>query len=331
MHIFVTGATGAVGPTVVAALVAAGHTVRALVRTPPPVGLLPPVVELVYGDITAATSLPAAMAGCDGVVHMAALLHIVDPPPALRATYTQVNITGTANLIAAAQAQGVARLVFLSTIAVYGNSQGRGCTETTPPQPDTFYGETKLAAERLVLAALRQDGIPLGTVLRLAAVYGARVKGNYQRLLTALARGRFVPVGRGTNRRTLVHEADVAAAVLLALHHPAAAGQLYNVTDGALHPLHTVVAAICAALHRPPPRFYLPVPPVRLAVGLVEDALALVGRRAPVGRSLLAKYGEEVMVDGSRLAQELGFVPRYDLVQGWQEVIARQSHGEIPT
>lgn len=81
-----------------------------------------------------------------------------------------------------------------------------------PPQPDTLYGATKLAAEALVLAAQRHDGVALGVVLRLAAVYGARVKGNYQRLLDAVARGCFVPLGHGGNRRTLVYDRDVAAA-----------------------------------------------------------------------------------------------------------------------
>lgn len=324
MQILVTGATGAVGPAVTGALVAAGHEVRALVRTPPPAGLLPAAVELVRGDITEPATLQPAMSGCDGVVHMAALLHMANPSPALQATYERVNVTGTANVIAAAQAQGVARLVFFSTIAVYGHGHGATLRETTPPQPDTLYGRTKLAAEGLVLAAQRADGAALGVVLRLAAVYGAQVKGNYQRLLTALARGRFLPIGRGANRRTLVYDHDVAAAALLALREPAAAGRVYNVTDGSVHTLQEIVGAICQALGRRPPRVYLPVAPVRLLVALLEDGLALLGRSAPVGRATLAKYLEEMVVDGSRLQQELGFTPRYSLAAGWQAIVQQQ-------
>jgi nucleoside-diphosphate-sugar epimerase len=160
--------------------------------------------------------------------------------------------------------------------------------------------------------------------LRLAAVYGARVKGNYQRLLAALARGRFLPIGKGATRRTLVYDRDVAAAALLVLYHPAAAGQIYNVTDGDVHTLHEITLAICAALNRRPPRLHIPVPPVRLLVALLEDALALAGRTSPLGRATLDKYLEEMIVDGSCLQQTLGFTPGYSLAAGWAEVVHQQ-------
>ncbi|MBU1570907.1 MAG: SDR family oxidoreductase, partial [Proteobacteria bacterium] len=89
-----------------------------------------------------------------------------------------MNVGGTATLVKAPVEAGVKRLVFFSTIAVYGNSNGQILTEDTPPHPNTFYAETKLAAERIVLDAKRTDGQPLGTVLRFAAIYGSRIKGN---------------------------------------------------------------------------------------------------------------------------------------------------------
>lgn len=322
LAIFVTGATGAVGPVVVEALVAAGYGVRALVRQPPPAGLLPSTVEVVTGDLQDAALLTAAMAGCTAVVHMAGLLHIVNPPPSLQAAYEQVNVSGTAHLLAAAQAHGVERVIFFSTIAVYGDGGPHLITEATPAQPTSFYGASKLAAEELVLQARRADGAALGVVLRLAAVYGPRVKGNYQRLLTALARGRFLPLGRGTNARTLVYDRDVAAATLLALQVPAAAGRIYNVTDGTVHTLHEIIVAICEALGRRPPRLYLPITPLRLLAGLLEVLFALVGRPAPLGRATITKYLEEIRVDGSRLQQEVGFRPRYSLAAGWAETVA---------
>ena len=63
--------------------------------------------------------------------------------------------------------------------------------EMSPTHPDTFYAETKCAAEQIVLNARGADGQPLGTVLRLGAVYGARIKGNYERLTRALAVGKL--------------------------------------------------------------------------------------------------------------------------------------------
>jgi len=198
--VLVTGASGALGPQVVAALAAAGYAVRVLVRQSPSPGRLPGGVDVQLGDITDASAVAAAMAGCQAVVHMAALLHIVDPAPALRAEYERINVGGTANIVAAALSAGVARLIFFSTIAVYGDSGGQILDENTRPQPTTLYGQSKLAAEQIVAQARCADGQPLGVILRLSAVYGAGVKGNYERLLHALARDRFLPLGRGQNR-----------------------------------------------------------------------------------------------------------------------------------
>lgn len=320
-RILVTGATGALGPRVVAALHEAGYAVRTLSLDTPTPGLLPDTVEMRLGDITDRAAVAAAMQGIDGVVHMAALLHIVNPSLTLRPKYERVNVEGTQIIVEAAQTAGVRRLVFFSTIAVYGPGNGRLLVETTTPQPDSFYAETKLDAETVVLKALCNNGEPLGVVLRMGAVYGARIKGNYQRLVYALAKGRFLPIGKGGNRRTLVYDKDVARAALLALTHPAAAGNVFNVTDGQVHTMHAINQAICSALGRTPPRLYVPLGPARAAVGLLEGAGRLMGRTTPINRATIDKYVEDIAVDGRRLQNELGFQPEYDLNTGWMDAI----------
>lgn len=309
----VTGATGAVGAAIVEA-VAPTHDVRTLSRRPPAPDLFPVPVTAVTGDVADASAVRRAVEGVDAVVHLAALLHIVNPPPHLRGEYERVNVHGTAAVLDAARQAGVSRVVLMSTIAVYGHAGRRMLTEASPPAPDTFYGETKLAAERLALAAERADGTPLATVLRSAAVYGPRVKGNYQRLVLALSRGRFVPIGPGDNLRTLVHESDLAAAAALAVSDPGAAGRVYNVTDGAPHPLREIITAICDGLGRRPPRWHAPMAPIRVAM----RAAGLLDARLP---RMLDKYLEEVAVDGSLIQAELGFRPRYGLTEGWRATI----------
>jgi len=319
--VLITGATGAVGPYVVAALHDAGFRIRTLSMEAPPAGLWPEGIETRIGDITDPAAVQSAMQGVQSVIHMAALLHIVNPPPELQGKYERINVGGTAVVAEAARRAGIRRLVFFSTIAVYGASDGNVLTEESPTRPDSFYARTKLDAEGIVLSAKREDGIPLGTVLRLGAVYGARIKGNYQRLLHAIARSRFVPIGRGDNRRTLVYDRDVARAALLALEHPEAAGKIFNVTDGAFHTLNDIIAAICRALGKKPPGFSLPMGPVRLAAGLMEDAAGFMGVSPPVTRAAIDKYTEDIAVDGSRIQEELGFRPLYDLDAGWKATV----------
>jgi len=321
-YILVTGATGAVGPRVVASLVEGGCGVRTISLDPPPVGLWPEEVETQIGDITDPRAVRAAMVGIDAVIHLAALLHVVNPPPSLQAEYERINVGGTAVVSEAARQTGVGRLVLFSTIAVYGDSAGGILTEDSPPRPDSFYAATKLAAERIVLAATRADGRPMGTVLRLGAVYGSRIKGNYRRLLVALARGRFIPVGPGSNRRTLVYDRDVGRAAMLAAVHPDAAGRIFNVTDGQIHTMEAIIGTLCRALGCVPPRLTLPVNPTRRFAGLLEDGARLFGFRSPIVRATIDKYTEDVAVDGNRICAQLGFVPRYDLAEGWRETVA---------
>jgi nucleoside-diphosphate-sugar epimerase len=321
-RVLVTGATGAVGPRVVAALCEVGYRVRALAIQALEPKLLPEGVEVVVGDITDRRVVDSAMSDVQAVVHLAALLHILRPEPAVRPEYERVNVGGTEAVVAAAQQRGVERVVYFSTIAVYGCQSGSILTEDTEPQPDTLYAETKLAAERIVASALRTDGQPLGTVLRMGAIYGARIKGNYRRLLVSLARGRFIPVGNGRNRRTLIYDRDAARAVVLALQHPATPGQVFNVTDGQFHTLNEILTAMCQALQRRPPRWSIPVTPVRVVAEMMDDTFRLLGQKAPVARATVNRYIEDVAVDGQRFQCACGFRPAYDLESGWREVVA---------
>lgn len=310
----VTGATGAIGPGVVAAM-SSTHDIRTLSRQPPDPTLFRVPVESFTGDVSDLSAVQRAVRGAEVVVHLAALLHMVDPPPSMRAEYERINVGGTAAVMEAARIERVSRVVVMSSIAVYGYGGQRVLDEESHTAPDTLYGETKLAAEQLALGVRGHEGAPLATVLRSAAVYGPRVKGNYQRLVTALARGRFVPIGRGDNLRTLIHETDLASATALAAVHPAAAGRIYNVSDGTPHPLREIIAAISTALGHRPPRWHVPVTPVRVALRMA----AVVDRRFP---RMLDKYLEEVAVDASRIQRELGFRPSVELVDGWRLTIA---------
>ena len=158
-------------------------------------------------------------------------------------------------------------------------------------------------------------------MLRMAAVYGPRMKGNYLSLARALARNRFVPIGAGRNFRTLVYEVDAIRAAVLAADHPLAAGQVYNVSDGAVHRLREIIQAICESLGRRPPRFTVPLRAARLAAAAADRTLSPFGSRRKLAAAV-EKYVETVSVRADRIQQELGFRPEYDLSRGWQQTIA---------
>lgn len=321
MKVLVTGATGAIGPRVVHALYHAGYRLRAFSVDAPASGMFPPSVEVLIGDVTDQVAVRSAMQGVAAVVHLAALLHIVNPPPELREKYERINVGGTKIVVDAATGAGVTRVVLFSTIAVYGPSGGCVLNEMSPTHPDTFYAQTKCDAEQIVLNARGADGQPLGTVLRLGAVYGSRIKGNYERLTHALERNRFIPVGNGLNRRTLIYDKDVGRAAALAVAHPSAAGRVFNVTDGGFHTLNEIIESICAALGRKPPRLSLPAEPTRTLIGLIEKGSRAIGLKPPAIQAMIDKYTEDIAVDGRLIQKELGFVPEYGLKTGWEETI----------
>jgi UDP-glucose 4-epimerase len=300
----------------------AGYEVRAFVRRAGAADELGGL-EVFEGDIADHAAIAAAMQNVDVVVHLAAVLHVVNPRPDLEAEYERVNVDGTRVVTEAAVRAGARCIVLFSTIAVYGESHGDLIDDETPIAPATYYARTKAAAEAIVLAA------PGGVVLRLAAVYGPRIKGNYRSLLRAIARGRFLPIGAGANRRTLIFEEDAARAALVVAGNDRARNRIFNVSDGEIHTVSEIIASIYRAVGKRPPNVRLPVSIVRGALFAAEWAFAAIGRRARIGRFTLDKYTEDIAVRSDRLRQ-LGFVPRWRMDDGWREAVrVLRERGEI--
>ncbi len=317
---FVTGATGAVGPALVSRLVNDGWAVRALVRGDVAPDVLPPGVALVRGDLDDLRALDDGMRGASVVFHFAALLHVMHPRPDLDAEFVRVNVDGTRHVVAAAMSNGVARVVAASTIAVYGTSP-HIVSEATPPAPDTIYGRTKLDAERIVLDATTAAGTPFGVVLRLSAVYGAGLKGNYLRLVRAIAKGRFVSLGDGSNHRAVVFDEDVARVAAAAAVVPGAAGLALNVTDGEFHTMREIVTAIRAATGRRGAGPAIPIGPIRAGIVVADRVGALLRLRLPVSLATLDKYVEDVRIDARRLQEVVGPLAMTPLDRGWQATV----------
>ena len=311
-----TGAGGAIGTALVEHLLAEKQSVRALVRKSSRTDYLNKRVKVFGGDLTDSASLSRAIEGVSVVFHLAAKLHINSPDASLRDEYRKINVEGTRRLAKAARSAGVERMVFYSTINVYGScNNAETFDEDSPLRPETIYAETKAEGEKIVLETLPS------VVLRLAAVYGPRMKGNYPLLLNALSKGRFVKIGDCNNRRSLVYVSDVCAASQLAASHESAAGKVYNLTDGRVHTLNEIIEAMSAALDKRAPRLRVPIAPTRALAGVFEDGARLFGVRSPVGRATIDKLNEDIAVNAQKIERELGFVPRFDLERGWRETV----------
>jgi nucleoside-diphosphate-sugar epimerase len=322
----VTGATGFLGPAVVHRLIADGWKVRALARRHPSPGLLPAEVDFIQGDLTDQESLRALLDGADVVHHLAGQAHLTVAPSAADA-YREVNVLGARTTSSVARALSVPRFIYYSSTAVYGPTDGRSpVDEHTPVNPIGAYANSKADAEKVILDTLGHSA----TILRLAAVYGPRLKGNYRRLFDAIARGRYLSVGRALNRRTVVFVDDVASAAGIVTRASDTRTHIFNVTDGEVHQLRAIVAAIAAAVGRTPPRVYLPIGAAEVAARLL-DVAAAARLSSTRGTSLLAKYLEDSAVLGGKLQKELGFRPAFDLEHGWRCVASALGRSPVAT
>jgi len=226
--ILVTGATGCIGSVLVKRLSQAGKSVRAVVRNPDRAAHLRslPNVEIVLGDLDRPDSLRGCAEGCSLVYHCAAKL--------LSSNWEEsraINVTGTQAVVEEAVRAGVERLIYTSTIGVYGLSKAENIIEETPwSKYNQPYFTTKQEAERIVSQAV--DRIPI-TIARVGDVIGP---GQYTwtiDLVLKLKRGLLrPPLDSEGGFLNPVYIDNLLEALLLIGVHPAAAGQIFNVVDG---------------------------------------------------------------------------------------------------
>ena len=219
----ITGVTGAVGGRYARRLLAdPGRSVRVLVRGEErAVPWWNHGAEVVDGDLRDPDAVKRAVAGVDGVVHLAAAFRGGVPDEEA----TAVNHHGSVALARAALVAGVARFVFASTNLVYGPGRGRPAREDDEPRPGRAYPASKAAAERDLLRLHREEGLPL-RIVRLAFVYGE----SDPHLDWVRGQARSWPAHQ---RLQMVHHADVGQALTRALDADGVDGRVYNAADDA--------------------------------------------------------------------------------------------------
>ena len=297
----VTGGTGFLGRAIVRCLEGEGYQARSFQRGRPT-----DTTTAVTGDVRDSEAVQGAIRGADAVIHAAGLAHVFGD--ADRAPFAEVNEGGTDVVARAAATAGVSHFVLVSSVAVHGTPRGR------PVGP---YALSKAGAEARAIAALSGSTVRL-TILRVATLYGEGDRGNVQRLLEAIDRGRFVWIGRGTNRKTLLHVDDAARACVLPL---AAAGRSFEVYDVGAPPvtMRAVVEGLARALGRDVPSWHVP-PALALALAGVTRAVSPSrGRR--LSQALARWLGDDVYA-AEPFAQRFGFEPRVTLAGGLDRQVA---------
>lgn len=311
-QVLVTGATGAIGRQLVAALLDADAQVRILTRSCQAAQQLGREgrVTCQVGDLLEPSTLNGALHGIELVFHLASYspsAHEVAGDEALG--HWAVTVDGTGHLVAEATRAGVRRILFASSIKAMGEVIGTAiepADEDSPTRPSTRYGRAKRVAEQHLLNKGRTRDLE-AVVLRLAMVYGPGMGENIQRLIAAIARGRFPPWPRIEQRRSAVHSNDVIQALLLAATSPRAIGRVYLVTDGQPYSTRQLYEVICKALGRPIPSWALPLWLLQGGAAIGSLGERLTQQSMPLSRASLTKLTGNAWASSARIEQELGF------------------------
>jgi dihydroflavonol-4-reductase len=274
MRVFVTGATGFVMGAVARALRARGDAVTALVRAPSRAASLSAIgCELVAGDVVDPTGAVDQLRRCDALVHGAAIYEI-GVSAERRREMEETNVTGTRRMLDAAKAAATSRIVYVSTIAAFGNTHGEIVAEGHRPtsSPTSAYEDTKRRAHEIALEAAR-DGAPI-VIVQPGQVYGPNDHSAVGANFRALAGGRLRYRAFEDLGLNLVHVDDLADGILRALDR-GRLGECY-VLGGEITTLGDAYRAVASASGRGLPAFVLPPAIARIAGRLIPSMREVV-------------------------------------------------------
>ncbi len=251
-RVLVTGASGFLGGAVAGRLLELNWDVLGTGRKP---NLLAGSGRYIPADLSDRSAVRDLVAGCDAVVHVAGLAHRHSNDSS-REEHFRNNADVTELLARAAAAGNVRQFVLVSTVATYGTGRDSEVREDAPCYPKTIYGLSKLEAEARAKAIASSSGMQL-TILRMATIYGEGDPGNCGRLMRAIDEGKFIWVGNGGNKKSLIYRADAAEACGKALARRGGEVEIYNIS-GPPVTMKEVVEAFRKALGKHAPRFRIP-------------------------------------------------------------------------
>jgi nucleoside-diphosphate-sugar epimerase len=306
----VTGANGFIGGALTRRLLAEGVTVRAMCRAPEK-GRHLTGAEVVRGDVQDAARLRELATDCDLVFHVAAISG--DSAP----VHYRVNVGGSENVALAAHAAGAARLVHVSSVAVYGLPREGFIFESHPQTPSArdFYGQSKMLGEAAVWRVAERTGLPT-TVVRPAFVYGPG-SSFWSLALYKLAKRLPLLPDFGTGSAHPIYIDDLIDLLLILATHPAAPGNAYNASADPPVPWHEYLGLIGQIADR---GVWIKLPTETLArlARPIEAIWRLSGTPEDVSGTLRYLAGHcTYRIDKAR--DQLGWRPRVSLADGMAE------------
>ena len=320
MRAFVTGGTGFIGGRVVRRLRERGDEVVALVRSPAAAADLAELgCELVEGDLASTEAIRRGMQGCDAAFHIAAV-YKVGIPASERNAMRDANVHGTERVLDAAIEAGVGRIVYVSTVGIFGNTHGKVVDETYDRDGEPFlscYEETKFRSHEVALDRVAR-GAPI-VIVQPGGVYGPGDHSELGNIIDQTRTGKLKMLMFPRTGFNLVHVDDVAAGILLA-YEKGRIGQSY-VLGGELSTMGDLIRKVADLSGRKAPTRELPAPLMKMAIPIGPVVGKVMGFPPNLGELIRSSDGVTYWASDEKARSELGYTPR-DLDAGLRETLA---------
>jgi len=326
MKIFVTGGTGFIGGEVVRQLRQRGDDVVCLVRNPEKGKKVAELgCELVAGDLSDTAAIRSGMEGCDAVIHAAAMYE-VGIPASQRPAMREANVAGTENVLGAAREAKVPRVVYVSTVGIFGNTDGKIVDESYEHPAKDFtscYEQTKWEAHQVAKRFIA-EGLPC-TIVQPGGVYGPGDTSQVADLLDQFLAGKMPLLPFPELGICLSHVEDIAAGILLGLDK-GKAGETY-VISGPATTMREAIETVGKLADRKVPKHAVPTPLMKAMIPIGPLVGKMMGQPPNLRELISSADGVTFWASYEKAKRELGYEPR-GLEQGLHDLL--EAEGKLP-
>ncbi len=317
--VLVTGANGFIGSNLCRRLLAEGYEVNALIRKSSDLQFIENLeLHRFYGDITLPEILKPAMTGVQKVFHVAGLAADWGP----FSLFEKINFQGTKNVALAADAAGVKRFVYVSTVAFHGFG-GQNVSEDDPPAKNLIpYAQTKLMAEQWLWDFAKTSSMEI-TAVRPGNVFGIDDRTFIFKYIDALLQGKFAEINHGSSKTCPVYVENLVDIMMLVATEPKAVGNAYLATDGLDICWHEFNEALAKQLGIPLPKISFPYGLAMAAAKSYYAVHRLLGLRS---EPFLTPYrinngGKDYHFSIQKLKDHFDYLPKVGLDEGLKKTV----------
>jgi dihydroflavonol-4-reductase len=315
-RILVTGAGGFMGHNLANRLSMEGHQVIGVdvhfaVR---PLDGNPIQFEAVIEDFRSTSKMKRHVQNVDYVFHLASA-HLKQSMAT--SEYWDINVHSLPPFLELIQSSGVKRFVHTSSVGLYGNLSTWPADENSPCHPQSIYGETKLAGEKIVNSYCHENRFPF-IILRPAWVYGPGCP-RTAKIYRTLKKKHFVMIGSGDNKRHPVYIKDMSNAFLKALESDTALGETIIIGGPEVITTSELISTFSRELSLPGPVLKIPYPVGKMLATGMETIFEVLKKEPPISNRSLEFFDTNNAFSIQKSKDKLQFTPQFTLADGLRD------------